>query len=146
MKRYILLVFLISFVTIISAQKRSSKLKSSNIDLKETTWQTYQIVGLENVKDFYLVKNNQDDFCPDGCFLDFYKDYTFKSYNRHQCGNDCFIKLIGTFKVSGNFIVMKSKSVTYSEYCNKKDDLFLNIKKKYEVSPKQDTLFFKFVE
>jgi hypothetical protein len=60
---------------------------------------------------------NTDNISPWGYFIDFKEDGTFLAYNQNKCGNDCRIKVTGTYLISENQIVLTSNSIRYLDIC-----------------------------
>lgn len=52
-----------------------------------------------------------------GYFVEFKSDGTFLAYNQNKCGNDCRVKVSGTYIIRDNQIEMTRNLVRYMDIC-----------------------------
>ncbi|MBN2893433.1 MAG: hypothetical protein JXL97_16285 [Bacteroidales bacterium] len=123
MKHLLLLVFVL-LSTVTFAQKhvhKKHKCEHKN-QFVGTVWKINTVLGVK-YDDSYTFTKFDENKLNFGNFIEFVDSVNFKSYNKAQCGNDCFVTVTGTYFLHENNIISFSVDIVgYTGMCKIKDE------------------------
>lgn len=102
-------------------------LKNNNlIELSGTKWFSNALIGLYNVENIELKIFTRPELGYNGFIIEFVDNENYMCYNVAQCGNDCFIKIEGTYLLKNEILEFCPTSIEYSdvEYCGENNNEF----------------------
>ncbi len=128
------------FLLLVSFQSRSSAPPAESYDnhLVNTNWRVDRVPFGEQEQQIYSMTPVSDEQFQWGHFISFTED-SFESSYRALCGNDCFTRVIGTYRYVGEYqINITVEEVSYSGFCDNRERTPFSAR--YKLSFEGDTL------
>lgn len=111
----ILVLLLMLFIAFISDAQ-----SDVSLELVGKKFKTDVVVGAADygwTPKLQSVKLSEAGIDPWGYFLQINADGTFLAYNQNSCGNDCRVKVSGTYKMENGIIEFTSNTIRFFDIC-----------------------------
>jgi hypothetical protein len=131
-------LLLIIFIYSCTSSKKTSYSKKEEYDFVGK-WRIDNILGYDGSLNIFTISTTEDIY---GNFIVFNQDLTFKSFYSASCGNDCFTKAKGTYKVKKDIIEFYIIETYRKGMCENKSSKPNKILGKFKILKEKNSIVF----